>query len=47
MGPEIIVPLGFFASVVTVIVSVLRYKERTRSHRLGDVPMAGELTSAY
>jgi hypothetical protein len=47
MGPEIffLIPLGFFASVVTVVIAVLRYKERTRSHDLGAGPMAGELMS--
>jgi hypothetical protein len=45
MGPEVIVPLGFFASVVTVFLSILRFKERSRSRDVGSAPMAGELMS--
>lgn len=45
IGPEVAVPLGFFASAVIVFTSVLRYKERSRSHTLGAAPMAGELMS--
>jgi hypothetical protein len=45
MGPEVIVPLAFFGSVVTVIIAVLRHKERSRSHDVGSAPMTGELMS--
>ena len=31
MGPEVLVPLGAFAMITTVITSVLRYRERMRA----------------
>ncbi|MCC6771265.1 MAG: hypothetical protein IT360_08645 [Gemmatimonadaceae bacterium] len=31
MGPELFVPLGAFAMITTIVLSVLRYKERIRS----------------
>lgn len=31
MGPEILVPLGAFTMVTTIVLSVLRYKERMRA----------------
>ncbi len=31
MGPEVLVPLGAFAMVTTIVTSVLRYRERMRT----------------
>jgi hypothetical protein len=31
MGPEVLVPLGAFAMVTTIVTSVLRYRERVRA----------------
>jgi len=31
MGPELFVPLGAFAMITTIVLSVLRYRERMRS----------------
>ncbi len=44
MGPEVIVPLGAFAMITTIVTSVLRYRERARSSALGASPMVGEIS---
>lgn len=31
MGPEVLVPLGAFAMITTIVTSVLRYRERMRA----------------
>ncbi|MEO6447531.1 MAG: hypothetical protein ABIZ91_06970 [Gemmatimonadaceae bacterium] len=43
MGPEVLVPLGAFAMITTIVVNVLRYRERTRGHRLGDATSGHEI----
>lgn len=45
MGPEVLVPLGSFIMITTIVVSVLRYRERSRSHSLGADPVALEITT--
>ena len=30
MGPEILIPIGFFATVTTIVLAVLRHRERMR-----------------
>lgn len=43
MGPEVLVPLGAFAMVTTIVTSVLRYRERMRrADREALMPTNGE-----
>ncbi len=35
MGPEVLVPVSFFATVAVIFMSVLRYKERMRGGSVG------------
>ena len=44
-GPEVLIPLGAFVMITSVVHSVLKYKERTRSHTLDSLPMVGELSA--
>lgn len=42
-GPEVLVPIAFFVTIATIVVNVLRYRERTRgvgsgaSHQVGEI----------
>ncbi|MEO7964689.1 MAG: hypothetical protein ABIT38_12380 [Gemmatimonadaceae bacterium] len=43
-GPEVLVPLAFFATVAVIFVNVLRYKERARGSAMG-TPQTYEIAS--
>lgn len=44
MGPDVLVPLGAFAMITTIVTSVLRYRERMRKQdRETFMPTNGEM----
>lgn len=43
-GPEILVPIAFFASVTMIVINVLRYRERTHAHRQVGAHEGGEIS---